>query len=100
MIHKETRSEQTKLFSREGDKQDAALLLRLSGEPARQLNDARGAGGVVVGAGMHSRARERGRHGEQLAHPEVVEVRTNHEIFVRFAGEISSYVVDGLDNAL
>ncbi len=45
-------AQQPEFFARESQKQDAALLFRLAGEPARQFDHARSAGRVVVRAGV------------------------------------------------
>ena len=73
-------------------KQDAALLFRLRGEPARQFDHPGGARGVIVGAGMH-RAGHRRRQRELLAQAEVVVVRADDHVLVGLARQISGHVV-------
>ena len=75
------------------------FVLRLLREPARQFDDAGGAGGIVVGAGMHG-AGQRGRQGELSAQTQVIVMRADDDVFVGLAGQVSDDVVDGLQHTL
>ena len=86
-------AEQAQFFAREGQEQNAALMFGLVREPARQFDDARGAGGVVVGAGMDGSGQRR-RHGELPAQAEMIVMRADDDVFAGFAGQVGAYVVD------
>ena len=93
MVDVVTGAEQAQFLAGEGQKQNAALVFGLAREPARQFDDARGAGGVVVGAGMHGSS-ERGRHGKLLAQAEMIVVRADDDVLAGFAGKVGGDVVD------
>jgi hypothetical protein len=62
MIYVPLAAEESQFLAGEGQEQNASFLFRLAAGPASQLNDASGAGGVVVGSGMDG-SDLRGREG-------------------------------------
>src|SRR6266404_6234574 len=95
MINVITRSEQAQLFTRKGQEQNPALVLRLAREPMREFDDAGRAGCVVVGAGMNGSG-QRWRHRELLAQPKVIVMRPDDNVFRSLARKVSADVMDGL----
>src|ERR1700722_7361429 len=93
MVNVVAGTEQAQFFAREGQEQNAPLVFGLLREPARQFDDARGAGSIIVGAGMDG-ARKGGRHGELPAQAEMIVMRADDHVLAGFAGQVRGDVVD------
>src|SRR5580692_1356218 len=88
-------TEEAEFLTSEGGEENAALELAFhGGEEAGEFEEAGGAGGVVVGAGMDLADLRRSERIE-IAATEVIVVSAEDEVFVGFAGEIGKDVVDG-----
>ena len=81
------RAEQALLFAGEVEEQDAALLVGLFGEVAREFDDAGGAAGVIVGAGVYG-AGLAGRERVLSAQPQMIVVRADDYVFIGLAGQV------------
>ena len=95
LLHPLRRAEQAKLFARERRKQNAALELPFARrEQPREFEHARGAGSVVVGAGMNL-ADLRRRKRIDIAVTEMIVVRADDDVLVGLAGKIGQHIVHG-----
>ena len=93
-LHPIRRAQQSELFAGERHEQNAAVELTLQRrEQPRQFQHARGAGSVVVGAGMNlTDLRWRQRIG--VAAAQVIVVRADDDVLVGLAGQIRQHIVD------